>query len=70
MEMPQVDLEKCTGCGTCAAACYCGAVVIVDGKAHIIEMMMCGWCTVCEAICPSGALSCPYEIILEEIVIK
>lgn len=66
LEMPQIDKEQCQGCGVCAAACYCGAIVIVGGKATVIETLSCGWCTVCEALCPNGALSCPYEIVLEE----
>lgn len=65
LEMPKVDRDKCTGCGTCVAACHCGAIIIVEGKATIIETMSCGWCTVCEAVCSSGALYCEFEIIIE-----
>ncbi len=65
LEMPVVDVEKCTGCGTCVAACHCNAIVIVEGKATIIETKLCGWCTVCEAVCPEGALHCAYEIVIE-----
>jgi MinD superfamily P-loop ATPase len=67
IEMPLVAVEKCDGCGICVAACYCNAIIIVNGKATIIEskFQSCGWCTVCEAVCPAGALSCPYEIVIE-----
>ncbi len=65
LEMPVVDVEKCDGCGLCVEACHCNAIIIVEGKAVIIETRLCGWCTVCEAVCPLGALSCPYEIVIE-----
>ncbi len=65
IEMPQVDLEKCNGCGICVSACHCNALIIQKGKAVVIETHACGWCTVCEAVCPEGALSCPFEIVIE-----
>ena len=65
LDMPTVDLQKCTGCGTCVSACHCGAIIIIEGKATIIETLQCGWCTVCEMVCPQGALQCAYEIIIE-----
>jgi ferredoxin len=30
-----------------------------------IEVEECGWCTLCELVCPYGAISCPFEIIIE-----
>ncbi len=65
LEMPTLDLEKCTGCGKCAEACHCKAIIMVEGKPVIIETNLCGWCTVCEAVCPVDALHCGYEIIIE-----
>lgn len=65
LEMPQIDVEKCNGCGICVQVCHCNAIVIVAGKATIIETYLCGWCAVCEAVCPVGALNCPYEIVIE-----
>jgi ferredoxin len=26
----------------------------------------CDWCTDCEAVCSTGAISCPFEIIIQE----
>ena len=65
VEMPQVDLEKCTGCGKCVNICHCGAIVLMNDKVTIIKTQECSWCTLCEAVCPSGAIRCPFEIIVE-----
>ena len=65
-EMPQIDKEKCNGCGLCINVCYCHALVMVDNVITVIEVEDCGWCTECEAVCPTGAISCPYEIVIEE----
>lgn len=66
LEMPEVDFEKCNGCGICVTVCHCDAIVLVNGKATLIETRLCGWCALCEAVCPVGAINCPYEIVSEE----
>jgi len=50
-----VDLEKCTGCGTCEFACPFGAIVIREGKAVVLET--CTDCGACIDACPEAALS-------------
>ncbi len=64
--MPVLDRAKCNGCGLCVSVCYCGAFVMVDNQVTIVASKLCGWCTQCEAICPTGAVSCPFEIVIEE----
>lgn len=64
--MPVIDLEKCDGCGLCVDICACNALTLVDGKIEIIETELCGWCIQCETVCPSGAISCAFEIVVEE----
>ena len=66
VEMPVIDQEKCNGCGLCVIVCYCNAVILAGGVITIVETAGCGWCTQCEAICPTGAISCPFEIVIEE----
>lgn len=61
---PEVELEKCTGCGDCVDKCPSGAVKLVEGKAVVIRPEDCDYCTECETFCPSGAIRCPFEIIL------
>ena len=69
-EMPEIDESKCQGCGLCASVCRCGALVVVGNKATICKKEGCPgctrWCTVCESVCPNGAISCAFEIIIEE----
>lgn len=50
----KVDLEKCTGCGTCVFACPFGAIEVVNGKAQPYES--CVDCGACVDQCPEGAL--------------
>ena len=50
----KVDLDKCTGCGTCTFACPFGAIEVKDGKAHVYDS--CTDCGACVEQCPEGAL--------------
>jgi ferredoxin len=65
-EMPIIDPGKCDGCGLCVSVCHCHALGIVNKIIAIREVVECDWCTDCEAVCPTGAISCPFEIIIQE----
>lgn len=64
--MPTLDLKKCTDCGLCVVVCRCNALVLVDGVVTVVETEDCGWCGECEAVCSAGAITCPFEIVVEE----
>lgn len=64
-EMPVIDVEKCDGCGLCVGVCQCDALAVVNDVITIVEAV-CDWCTDCELVCPTGAITCPFEIIIEE----
>ncbi len=65
-EMPVIDREKCNGCGLCITVCACKALVLIDNVVMVVETEECGWCTQCEVVCPTGAIACPFEIVIEE----
>ena len=65
-EIPVIDQEKCNGCGLCISVCSCNALVLVENVVTIIETIECGWCLQCEVVCPTEAITCPFEIIIEE----
>ncbi len=65
-EMPFIDVRKCTGCGLCLGVCTCKALVMVNNVITITQTEDCHWCTQCEAVCPTGAIACPFEIVIEE----
>ena len=52
----KVDLEKCTGCGSCAEVCPVEAIKIEKDKA-IIDEDECVSCGTCLDECPAEALS-------------
>lgn len=64
MRMPFIDRDKCNYCGLCISVCRCNAIVIESGVITVIETEECGWCADCELVCPTGAIKCPYDIIL------
>ena len=51
---PEIDLEKCTGCGKCVEVCKVAATKIVDGKA-VIDYNKCVMCGRCVVNCPGAA---------------
>ena len=62
----EVDLDKCTGCGTCVDICPLEVyeIVVIDGKrkASPVNQIDCIGCRNCELACPEGAI----EIIKHE----
>lgn len=66
-EMPVIDREKCQeGCSLCVSVCRCGALVVINNMVTLIETEDCLWCTLCEVVCPNEAISCPFEVVIEE----
>ena len=53
----QIDQDKCTGCGLCAAACHEGAIDMVNGKAVLARESYCDGLGDCLPACPADAIS-------------
>lgn len=70
LHLPVVDEAKCDGCGLCVGVCRCGILVMGNGVVSVVPRKKCidcnCWCRLCESVCPVGAITCPFEIILEE----
>jgi NAD-dependent dihydropyrimidine dehydrogenase PreA subunit len=47
--------DTCTGCGTCADDCPCGAITMKNGVA-VTDEDQCIDCGACQDTCPSGAI--------------
>jgi ferredoxin len=65
-DVPVIDEAKCDGCGLCVSVCTCGGLMIVGHIVKTIPGVNCVWCATCELVCPSGAITCPYDIVIEE----
>jgi ferredoxin len=52
----RVDVERCTGCGTCADFCQFDALSMGDGTA-VVDAAACMGCGVCVSHCAPGAIS-------------
>lgn len=51
-----VDASACIGCRRCIKELGCPGLTFVDGKA-VIDQTQCTGCTLCEQVCPVGAIS-------------
>jgi len=69
-KMPEIDRSQCNGCGLCVEVCSCRILMLIDNVVEIKEKAECQrctrWCTVCEMVCPTGAIQCPFEVVTEE----
>jgi MinD superfamily P-loop ATPase len=54
--IPQVDVEKCSGCGRCAEICQYHAIVVLGGKTLVFPEL-CHGCGSCTLECPEKAIA-------------
>lgn len=53
--LPEVDLDRCTYCGTCAEVCAFHAIAVM-GKRVLVFPQLCHGCGSCAYNCPEGAI--------------
>ena len=73
--LPEVDEALCTLCGLCVEACPCHATELGEqGPVFSCPESCPHACTghealdchcLCEEVCPTGAIACAFEIVLE-----
>jgi len=56
-QIVRIDEVLCNGCGACVTPCAEGVIVLVDGKARVLNEALCDGAGFCLPICPTGALS-------------
>lgn len=44
--------------------CHVRTLAIQKLKAVIVRASDCDYCTDCEAVCPVGAIACPFEVLV------
>jgi len=53
---PEIDKEKCTGCGSCASICPVSVFELAGGKSEVKKPGECIECGSCVVNCPEKAI--------------
>jgi MinD superfamily P-loop ATPase len=56
VDVPQVDLKKCTGCGKCSDICQYSAIVHLKDNNVLTFEQLCHSCGGCLRVCPADAI--------------
>jgi 2-oxoglutarate ferredoxin oxidoreductase subunit delta len=60
--MPQINSDRCDGCGICVERCPTQALGIRHQVAVLLHPDRCHYCGECEQVCPTLAIELPYLI--------
>jgi MinD superfamily P-loop ATPase len=56
VSVPEIDKDKCVGCGKCGEVCQYGAIVHLGEKNVLTFENLCHSCGGCWLLCPAGAI--------------
>lgn len=62
--LPKIDIATCIGCEMCVKVCPNKVLALVNNLPKIVHPAACDYSSACQEICPSGAISLTYEIVL------
>jgi MinD superfamily P-loop ATPase len=66
VEVPEVDLKQCTGCGKCGEICQYSAIIHLKDSNVLTFEQLCHSCGGCIRICQAGAIR-PKQLSIGEI---
>ncbi|MCK4788542.1 MAG: ATP-binding protein [Desulfobacteraceae bacterium] len=56
IDTPEVDTDKCDGCGKCSQLCQYSAIICLNGTVLTFDQL-CHSCGGCMLVCPTGAIT-------------
>ena len=63
VDVPQVNADKCTGCGQCGEICQYNAIIHIKDNTVLTFEQLCHSCGGCMRVCPADAIdSKPLEV--------
>lgn len=57
MFKPEIDVDKCIGCGECVDICPTEVYELIDEKAEPVNAEECVGCESCIEVCEQGAIT-------------
>jgi len=66
IDMPHLNQAKCNACGLCVSVCARLGLVLNEKNIRFLESVECDWCQQCELVCPTGAVTFPFEVVIED----
>jgi len=57
VQVPEVDLDKCTACGECSRICQYSAIIHIKDSNVLTFEQLCHSCGGCLRVCPADAIS-------------